>query len=150
MTTENSIELLAPAGSVTALKAVIEAGADAVYIGGSRFGARAYAENPDESDLVSALDYAHRRGAKTIAITDRDGTPMTEHSDVSLLATSSMASFVDSLTAPLSLINALLVTLGMHRKDHIKESLASLETLWSQYRVYETGRDRKDDSDYVL
>ena len=64
MTTENSIELLAPAGSVTALKAVIEAGADAVYIGGSRFGARAYAENPDESDLVSALDYAHRRGVR--------------------------------------------------------------------------------------
>ena len=64
MTTENSIELLAPAGSVTALKAVIEAGADAVYIGGSRFGARAYAENPDETDLVSALDYAHRRGVR--------------------------------------------------------------------------------------
>ena len=64
MTKEKSIELLAPAGSVTALKAVIEAGADAVYIGGSRFGARAYAENPDEADLVSALDYAHRRGVR--------------------------------------------------------------------------------------
>ena len=67
---------------------------------------------------------------------------MTEHSDIKLLAKSSMASFVDSLTAPLSLINALLVTLGMHRKEHIKRSFESLETLWDQYRVYETGRDR--------
>lgn len=97
---------------------------------------------------INSMAYAHRRGAKTIAITDRDGTPMTEHSDVSLLATSSMASFVDSLTAPLSLINALLVTLGMHRKDHIKSSFESLETLWSQYKVYEIGRDRKDNGEF--
>ena len=99
---------------------------------------------------INSMEYAKKKGATTIAITDKSGTPMTEHADISLFAKSSMASFVDSLTASLSLINALLVTLGMHRKDHIKESLASLETLWSQYRVYETGRDRKDDSDYVL
>ncbi|MCR5059741.1 MAG: MurR/RpiR family transcriptional regulator [Saccharofermentans sp.] len=97
---------------------------------------------------INSMAYAHNRGAKTIAITDRDGTPMTEHADVSLLATSSMASFVDSLTAPLSLINALLVTLGMHRKEHIKNSFESLETLWSQYKVYEIGRDRKDNGEF--
>ena len=97
---------------------------------------------------INSMAYAHKRGAKTIAITDRDGTPMTEHADVSLLATSSMASFVDSLTAPLSLINALLVTLGMHRKEHIKNSFESLETLWSQYKVYEIGRDRKDNGEF--
>lgn len=97
---------------------------------------------------INSMAYAHKRGAKTIAITDRDKTPMTEHADVSLFATSSMASFVDSLTAPLSLINALLVTLGMHRKAHIKSSFESLETLWSQYKVYETGRDRKDNDDF--
>ncbi len=97
---------------------------------------------------INSMAYAHKRGAKTIAITDRDKTPMTEHADISLFATSSMASFVDSLTAPLSLINALLVTLGMHRKDHIKSSFESLETLWSQYKVYETGRDRKDNDDF--
>ena len=94
------------------------------------------------------MAYAHKRGAKTIAITDRNGTAMTEHADVALLATSSMASFVDSLTAPLSLINALLVALGMHRKEHIKSSFESLETLWSQYKVYETGRDRKDNDEF--
>lgn len=97
---------------------------------------------------INSMAYAHKRGAKTIAITDRNGTAMTEHADVALLATSSMASFVDSLTAPLSLINALLVALGMHRKEHIKSSFESLETLWSQYKVYETGRDRKDNDEF--
>ena len=92
---------------------------------------------------INCMKYARQNGATTIAITDRDGTAMTENSDIKLLAKSSMASFVDSLTAPLSLINALLVTLGMHRKEHIKSSFESLETLWDQYRVYETGRDRK-------
>ena len=61
---ENKAELLAPAGSVAAMKAVIAAGADAVYIGGTRFGARAYAENPEEADLLEAIDYAHLRGVK--------------------------------------------------------------------------------------
>lgn len=58
------VELLAPAGSLVGLKAVIAAGADAVYIGGQRFGARAYADNPDEKELSEAIDYAHLRGVK--------------------------------------------------------------------------------------
>ena len=57
-------ELLAPAGSLAGLKAVIAAGADAVYVGGTRFGARAYADNPGEEDLLNGIDYAHLRGAK--------------------------------------------------------------------------------------
>ena len=61
---ENKIELLAPAGSFEGLRAVIAAGADAVYIGGARFGARAYAENPEEDLLLEAIDYAHLRGVK--------------------------------------------------------------------------------------
>ena len=64
MTLNRNIELLAPAGSVTGLKAVIAAGADAVYIGGSRFGARAYADNPGEDDLLTAIEYAHLHGVK--------------------------------------------------------------------------------------
>lgn len=57
-------EILAPAGSVSALRAAICAGADAVYIGGSRFGARAYAESTQADSLLSAVDYAHQRGRK--------------------------------------------------------------------------------------
>ena len=57
-------ELLAPAGSYEILKAVIDAGADAVYVGGTRFGARAYADNFKEEELVEAIDYVHLRGKK--------------------------------------------------------------------------------------
>ena len=57
-------ELLAPAGSYEILKAVIEAGADAVYVGGSHFGARAYANNFTEEELLEAIDYVHLRGKK--------------------------------------------------------------------------------------
>ncbi len=57
-------ELLAPAGSAEGFRAVIAAGADAVYIGGSRFSARAYADNPEEDDLVRLIDYAHLRGVR--------------------------------------------------------------------------------------
>ena len=52
-------ELLAPAGSYDSLRAAINAGADAVYMGGSYFGARAYAENPDNEKLKDAIDYVH-------------------------------------------------------------------------------------------
>ncbi|MEE8885513.1 MAG: U32 family peptidase [Eubacteriales bacterium] len=61
---ELNIELLSPAGSVEAMKAAFIAGADAVYIGGSRFGARAYADNPDEGSLIDAIHLAHRLGKK--------------------------------------------------------------------------------------
>jgi len=96
------------------------------------------------SRTINSMEFAKKKGASIIAITDKDDTPMTRHADIKLFARSSMASFADSLTAPLSLINALLVALGMNRKDHIKGSLESLETMWAQFKVYETGNDRKD------
>ncbi|MCD8221909.1 MAG: U32 family peptidase [Clostridiales bacterium] len=58
------MEILAPAGSVASMKAAINAGADAVYMGGSRFGARAYADNPQEDQFLEAMDYAHLYGCK--------------------------------------------------------------------------------------
>ncbi len=61
---ERGLELLAPAGSLDSLKAAVQAGADAVYMGGNRFGARAYAENPEGEALLEAIDYAHLYGVK--------------------------------------------------------------------------------------
>lgn len=60
----NNVELLAPAGSLDICKAVINAGADAVYLGGQMFGARAFAHNFTVDEIKEALDYAHNRGAK--------------------------------------------------------------------------------------
>ena len=59
-----NIELLSPGGSPEAIRAAVNAGADAVYAGGSRFGARAYADNPDEKGFIDALDYCHLHGVK--------------------------------------------------------------------------------------
>lgn len=59
---QQETELLAPAGSFESMKAAVAAGADAVYIGGSRFGARAYADNPDQDKMLEAIDYAHLHG----------------------------------------------------------------------------------------
>ena len=56
------VEVLAPAGSFESMKAAVAAGADAVYIGGSRFGARAYADNLGEDRMLEAIDYAHLHG----------------------------------------------------------------------------------------
>ena len=58
------VELLAPAGSYESLRAAVNAGADAVYIGGSRFGTRAYADNPDEDALLDGIRYCHLHGKK--------------------------------------------------------------------------------------
>ena len=52
-------EILAPAGSMESLKAAVAAGCDAIYIGGSRFGARAYADNPEKDEMLSAIEYCH-------------------------------------------------------------------------------------------
>lgn len=61
---ERKVEILAPAGSMDSLRAAIGAGADAVYMGGSRFGARAFADNPDREGMLAAIDYAHIHGRK--------------------------------------------------------------------------------------
>ena len=61
---KKKLEILAPAGSFESLKAAVQAGADAVYMGGSRFGARAYAQNPEGDRLLEAIDYAHLYGVK--------------------------------------------------------------------------------------
>ena len=58
------VEILSPAGSFESMKAAIAAGADAVYIGGTRFGARAYADNLQKDDMMEAIDYVHLHGRK--------------------------------------------------------------------------------------
>ena len=60
----NKVELLAPGGSMASIKAAVAAGADAVYAGGSMFGARAYADNPDGENILLAIDFCHLHGVK--------------------------------------------------------------------------------------
>ena len=71
-----------------------------------------------------------------MAITDGPMSPLADMADATLTARTDMASFVDSLAAPLSLINALLVALGLHRKEALKEHFRQLESIWETYEVY--------------
>ena len=94
---------------------------------------------------IQSMQYARERGAAVVAITDKADTPLAQHADVALFATSDMASFVDSLVAPLSVINALIVALGIRKRDHIEQTFEALEHLWDEYKVYDKSKDRKSD-----
>lgn len=86
---------------------------------------------------VLALQYAHSRGANVVAITDCQSSPLTKYADQTLYAKSDMASFVDSLVAPLSLINALIVAVSSKNKDKVSSNFERLEQIWKEYEVYE-------------
>ena len=87
--------------------------------------------------IAHAMDYAHNRGAKVIAITDTSLSPAAETADYLLLARSDIASVVDSLCAPLSLINALIVTVTVRKSGEVKQTFQKLEDIWDEYGVYE-------------
>ena len=86
---------------------------------------------------VKAMQFAHDRGAEAIAITDSAASPLAPYSSITLLAKSDMASFVDSLVAPLSLVNALIVAIGRKKNDDLSRTFESLERIWDEYEVYE-------------
>ena len=88
------------------------------------------------SRTLEAMRFAKRCGAQVVAITDGPMSPLADMADATLTARTDMASFVDSLAAPLPLINALLVALGLHRKDALKEHFRQLESIWETYEVY--------------
>ncbi|MBQ1536017.1 MAG: MurR/RpiR family transcriptional regulator [Ruminococcus sp.] len=85
---------------------------------------------------VKALDFAKHNGAKVIAVTDSASSPIAKYADSLLLARSDMASFVDSLVAPLSLINALIVAVSIKNVDKVSATFERLEQVWDEYDVY--------------
>jgi DNA-binding MurR/RpiR family transcriptional regulator len=90
---------------------------------------------------LKAMEFARSRSAKVIAITDSPLSPMIQFSDCSLIARSDMASFVDSLVAPLSIINAIIVALCIKKKDTVVNTLENLEQIWEEYQVYDNDED---------
>ena len=85
---------------------------------------------------LKAMEFANDRNAKVIAITDSIHSPMNLYSSCNLCARSDMVSIVDSLVAPLSLINALVVALCVRRPEQVTENLKELERVWGDYQVY--------------
>ena len=86
---------------------------------------------------VRAVQYAHHKGADVVALTDSDQSPLAPFADQLLTARSDMASFVDSLVAPLSIINAMVAAVSMSRHDEVSDRLHRLEEIWDEYNVYE-------------
>ncbi len=101
---------------------------------------------------LKALEFAVSRNASVISITDSSRSPLTLYSSVNLLAKSDSISIVDSLVAPLSLINALVVQLCMKKTDEVVEHMRLLEDTWEEYQVYNSDEinfiDEKKIRDY--
>ncbi|MEY8334318.1 MurR/RpiR family transcriptional regulator [Lachnospiraceae bacterium 47-T17] len=87
---------------------------------------------------LKAMEFANNRNAKVITLTDSIHSPMNLYSSCNLIASSDMASIVDSLVAPLSVINALIVALCMKKQNEVVKTLEELENIWDEYQVYES------------
>lgn len=90
---------------------------------------------------INASRYVRTKGTKVIAITDSYSSPLAEWAHYTLTARSDMTSFVDSLVAPLSMINSLLVALGIEKKDELTRIFEQLESIWAKNDVYEKVND---------
>ncbi len=95
---------------------------------------------------VNALRFIADRKAKIIAITDTEKSPIASFANHLLVARSDMASVVDSLTAPLSLINALIVGVTLSRREEVYNNFNKLEGIWDEYQVYEKTEELSDNA----
>lgn len=86
--------------------------------------------------ILEAMRFASKKDTKIIAITDSLLSPLAEYASHSLIARSDIASFVDSLVAPFSIVNALIVSIGLRKKEEVSEHFMELENIWEEYNVY--------------
>ena len=83
------------------------------------------------------MEFAKDKGADVIALTDSNASPIAQSADQVLTASSDMASFVDSLVAPMSIINAIAVSVAKKKKEELTVRLKTLEEIWDEYDVYD-------------
>ena len=88
--------------------------------------------------IINAVEYARSKNANVVALTDSKLSPIAQYANQLLIAQSDMASFVDSLVAPLSIINAMIVAVSRKKQDELTERLRILEEVWEKYDVYDT------------
>ena len=115
------------------------------YIDSMKFGSKCLMRSAEISGLDQAEEEmkqekaekrAKQAGADIVALTDGEGAPIAAHADQLLIAQSDMASFVDSLVAPLSIINAIIVAVAKEKGDELAQRLRRLENIWEEYDVY--------------
>lgn len=125
-----NVHLIQTSSSSEIFEQMVRIGKDDVIIGISfpRYSMR----------TLKAMEFANNRNAKVITLTDSVHSPMNLYSSCNLIADSDMASIVDSLVAPLSVINALIVALCMKKQTKVAKTLEMLEDIWDEYQVYES------------
>ena len=89
------------------------------------------------NSAITALRYANTKGANIIAITDSMSSPIVKYSECPLIAKSDMLSIVDSLVAPMSLVNALIVAAIKRNQDEVSETFRKMEEIWDEYEIYQ-------------
>lgn len=124
----DNVKVISSSSSSEVLEQVIRAKDGDVVIGISfpRYSQRA----------VKMMEYAKKQGATTIALTDSKNSPVSENADYTLIAKSDMASFADSLVAPLSVINAVISAVAKTKENEITDTLESLENIWTEQQTY--------------
>ena len=129
------VVLVNPATASEIFEQILRIGPQDVLIGASfpRYSKR----------TVKAMQFARNRGAQVVAITDSAASPLASIAQRVLLAKSDMASFVDSLVAPLSLVNALIVAISRAKKQDLAQTLEALEDIWAEFEVYEKVEDQE-------
>ncbi|NLW22472.1 MAG: MurR/RpiR family transcriptional regulator [Tissierellia bacterium] len=93
---------------------------------------------------LEALDYGKQKGCKIIGITDSLISPAAQYSDTTLIASSNMISFVDSLVAPMSLINALIIAIGTEKQEDTTARFKELESIWKKHSVYDYNNNNNE------
>lgn len=131
----DNIRLIRPAGGSEIFEHLMKVHEDDVFV--------AISFPRYTTGIVNATEYASKMGAGVIAITDSMSSPIVAHSAVALIAKSEMASFVDSLVAPMSIINAMIAYIGKKKNEEVTETLERLEKVWKEYNVYTSTETEK-------
>ncbi len=87
--------------------------------------------------IIEVVDFVREKNVTIISLTDSKLSPLAEKSDISLIAVSDMLSFIDSLVAPMSLINSFIISLGNKSKEDLNNYFIQLEDIWERYDIYE-------------
>ena len=128
-----NVHTITDSGTGQVLEKLISAGPDDVVI--------AFSYPRYSTSTVTGASFCHSKGAKIIAMTDSRTSPLGQTSDFVLQTKSDMASLVDSLVAPLSVVNALVVALAARREEKLAKTFSRLEEIWETYQVYEKQDD---------
>jgi len=137
----DNVRLIRPAGGSEIFEHLMKVHEDDVFV--------AISFPRYTTGIVNAAEYASKTGACVIAITDSMSSPIVPYSSVALIAKSEMASFVDSLVAPMSIINAMIAYIGKKKHAEVTETLGRLEQVWKEYNVYTSGYGKIDGEDNV-